>query len=102
MTPPLPLSTAFADAPPAPASGISDRLLARRVVAALDAFEAALNAANLAGFHLEPRFERVRDRLPGVEESLVASIRIDRRPSQSGSPRRTTSSPVAVSETGGD
>ncbi len=102
MNPPLPLSTAFAEAPPAPAPGISDELLARRVVAALGAFEVALNAANLAGFHLEPRFERVRDRLPGVEDSLVASLSIDRRPSQSGLPRRTTSSPMAVTETGGD
>jgi hypothetical protein len=37
-----------------------------------------------------------------VEDSLVASLSIDRRPSQSGLPRRTTSSPMAVTETGGD
>lgn len=102
MNPPIPLSTAFAEAPPVPPLRIPDGQLANRVVAALGAFEAAINTANLAGFHLEPRFERVRDRLPGVEESFVATLSIVRRPSQSGLPRRTISSPMAVTETGGD
>jgi hypothetical protein len=102
MTPPASISTLSADAPSTiPFPRVTDGQLADRVVAALRAYEDALNAAHFAGLPVEARFERVRDRLPGVEDSFVAMLSIRRRPSAEP-PRRTTSSRMAASEAGGD
>ncbi len=56
-----------------------DEDLARAVVVAMGAFADAVNAAASAGLVVEPRFERVQGRLPGVAESYVAEVEMGRR-----------------------
>ena len=56
-----------------------DEDLASGVVAALREFERAVNEAVKAGIEVEPRFERVRSRLPGVAVSYVARVEMSRK-----------------------
>ncbi len=76
--------------------------IARQLVAALQEYERALNAAQFGGFDVEPRFQRVRRRLPGVEESYVARTSIVRRAREAGFPSRTDGPQMAVQGAVGD
>lgn len=80
MTSALTLQDLFASAGPHDRNADpEDEDLAIGVVAALREFESAVNEAVRAGIEVEPRFERVSGRLPGVAESYVARVEMFRK-----------------------
>ncbi len=80
MTSALTLKDLFASAGPHDRNADpEDEDLAIGVVAALREFESAVNEAVRAGIEVEPRFERVSGRLPGVAESYVARVEMFRK-----------------------
>ena len=80
MTSALTLQDLFASAEPYDHdANPEDEVLASGVVAALSEFERAVNEAVKAGIEVEPRFERVKGRFPGVAESYVARVEMSRR-----------------------
>jgi len=77
MTDALTLQDLFASVGPFDGTpDLDDEELAGDVIAAMRELERAVNAAVRAGIDVEPHFERVAGRLPGVIESPVAMVRM--------------------------